>query len=65
MSKPKQWKQQREMKHADVWQPMSAEELGGFEGPFDSPAEMLADLHAYPQEAEQPDRLLVGSGDAS
>jgi len=64
MSKPRQWKQQREMKHADVWQPMSAEELGGFDGPFDTPAEMLADLHAYPQEAEPDGRLWVGSGDS-
>lgn len=65
MSKPKQWKQGRELKHADVWQPMSAEELGGFDGPFDTVEELIAALRApYPQEAERPDRLWVGSGDS-
>ena len=66
MSKPKQWKQGRELKHADVWQPMSAEELGGFDGPFDTVEELIAALRApYPQEAEPDGRLWVGSGDAS
>ena len=60
MSKPKQWKQGRELKHADAWQP--GDEIGI--GPFDTPAEMLADLHAYPQEAEPDGRLWVGSGDS-
>jgi hypothetical protein len=48
MSKPKQWKQGRELKHADAWQPTSTVGLYVFDGPFDSPAEMLADLHAEP-----------------
>jgi hypothetical protein len=60
MSKPKQWKQGRELKHADAWN--NAVKIQ------ESPA--LRDdewyiFSAYPQEAEQPDRLLVGSGDAS
>ncbi len=59
MSKPKQSKQGRELKHADAWS--DGIECGGdislIHGTFDEPA--------YPQEAEQPDRLWVGSGDAS
>ena len=61
MSKPKQWKQGRELKHADVWQP--GDEIGI--GPFDTVEELIAALRApYPQEAEPDGRLWVGSGDS-
>lgn len=68
MSKPKQWKQVHELKHADVWGgPIGinwsdgAIELGGHIAEWPgSPAKS-----PYPQEAEPDGRLWVGSGDAS
>lgn len=71
MSKPKQWKQGRELKHADAWS--DGVECGGdialIHGTFDLQSCVVDGRlqlnDAYPQEAEQPDRLWVGSGDAS
>lgn len=55
MSKPKQWKQGRDLKHADAWDVDERVNI-------DDQVRVLSD--AYPQEAEQPDRLWVGSGDS-
>ena len=94
MSKPKQWKQGRELKHADAWQGAHYPEEWGpsnnrqltcvcgnpdpghvYERPafrncphcgcYTNAAVLrCCDRAAYPQEAEQPDRLWVGSGDS-
>jgi hypothetical protein len=56
MSKPKQWKQGRELKHADAWDVDERVNI-------DDQVRVLSD--AYPQEAEPDGRLWVGSGDAS
>jgi len=61
MSKPKQWKQGRELKHADAWD--AALPTSELQSCVANGRLQLND--AYPEEAEQPDRLLVGSGDAS
>lgn len=54
MSKPKQWKQGRELKHADVWQEnLQQHDLSTPD--YEQP---------YPQEAEPDGRLWVGSGDS-
>ena len=58
MSKPKQWKQQREMKHADVWDADRVDETDYTE----AYRQYCGD--AYPQEAEPDGRLWVGSGDS-
>lgn len=66
MSKPKQWKQGRELKHADAWESraLGADERFVGVASDEHEAELRALINAYPQEAEQPDRLWVGSGDS-
>ena len=59
MSKPKQWKQGRELKHADVWDAaLPASELQS------CVVDGHLQLNVYPQEAEPDGRLWVGSGDS-
>ena len=81
MSKPKQWKQGRELKHYDVYsgrerdrqEDRKPEYWGATSGNGYAQTELQSCVvdgrlqlnDAYPQEAEQPDRLWVGSGDAS
>jgi len=66
MSKPKQWKQGRELKHADAWSGLHYPEEWG---PADN-RQMTCVCgnpdpgHTYPQEAEPDGRLWVGSGDS-
>ncbi len=60
MSKPKQWKQGRELKHAEHWKSVyDSYPAMGFEA-----ACQLEAMTAYPQEAEPDGRLWVGSGDS-
>ena len=60
MSKPKQWKQGRDVKRYDAWDAaLPASEL---QSCVANGRLQLND--AYPEEAEQPDRLWVGTGAA-
>jgi len=69
MSKPKQWKQGRELKHYDIYsarerdrqEDRKPEYWGATSG---NVVDFSMTLSPYPQEAEPDGRLWVGSGDS-